>query len=104
MDDDKLSRFTTPEERANISGINLNESDVEAFLEMMRNGLLGGASAHSGAVQDNFALRAEVTVRLSRPVSDTEDSVTELSSVVSHVAKLRASKEYIDPSRAPKAE
>ncbi|BCJ65703.1 hypothetical protein [Polymorphospora rubra] len=98
---DRLSRFTTPEERANVSGINLNESDVDQFLEMMKKGLLNSAAVHEAAVQDNFGLRAEVTVRLSRPVNDGTGGIAEVESFAKHGGEIRASKEYIDPAKKP---
>ncbi|MYU01445.1 MULTISPECIES: hypothetical protein [unclassified Streptomyces] len=101
MSDKKLSRFTTPDERANISGINLNESDVDQFLSMMKQGLLSAASAHDAAVQDNFGLRADVSVRLSRPVNDGQGGIAEVETFTMEGGEIRASKEYIDPAKKP---
>lgn len=100
----KHSRFTTQEERANISGINLNESDVDQFLGMMKKGLLNSASVHDAAVQDNFGLRADVTVRLSRPVNDGNGGLSEVESFTMEGGEIRASKQYVDPAKKPVVE
>lgn len=98
---ENLSRFTTDAERANISGINLNEADVDQFLTMMKKGLLSAAGVHDAAVQDNFGLRADVTVRLSRPINDGAGGVTEVESFSAETGEIRASKAYIDPAKKP---
>ncbi|MEU0030838.1 hypothetical protein [Streptomyces sp. NPDC006335] len=99
----KLTRFTTSEERENIVGIDLDPADVDHYMDAVRKGLVEAASAADEAVQDNFGLRAEVSIRLSRPVADGDD-VKEVVGRHTTEGRLRARKVYIDPEKAPKVD
>lgn len=101
---EKITRFTTQEERDNIAGIELDPTDVDHFMDQLRKGLVEAAADHVTAVQGNFALRAETSIRLSRPVRDEDGNV------VDHVGRnllegtLKARKVFIDPDKAPKVD
>lgn len=104
MSEHDVTRYTTPQERNNIVGIALDPTDVDAFVDLIKKGLVEAAADHETTVQDNFALRAETTVRLSRPVRD------ENGQVVEHVGRellegtIRGRKVYVDPEKAPKVD
>lgn len=101
MAEERLTRFTTDEERENILGIELDAADVDKFVDLVRSGLVEAAADHDTPVQDNFALRAETTIRLSRPVRAGDGRI------VDHVGRevlegtIRAKKVYKDPDKAP---
>ncbi len=96
-----ITRFTTPEERNNTLGVELEKADIEHFTELLRKGLVEAAAEHVHAVQNNFALRAEMSVRLSRPVRNEQGEVTELVGRNLLEGVIRARKIYIDPDKAP---
>lgn len=100
---DELTRFTTAEERDNIAGIALDQSDVAEFLDQLKKGLLDAAQMHDTAVQDNFGLRAETTVRLSRPVRDQDGAVVEHVGHQMITGTIRGEKIFVDPDQAPRA-
>jgi hypothetical protein len=97
----KITRFTTEEERENIAGIELNQNDVDNFMDLLRKGLVEAAQLHETAVQGNFALRAETSIRLSRAVRDEDNSVTELVGREMTEGTIRARKVFKDPTKAP---
>ncbi|MDO0917758.1 hypothetical protein QQM39_45365 [Streptomyces sp. DT2A-34] len=99
----KLTRFTTSEERENIVGIDLDPVDVDHYMDIVRKGLVEAASAADAAVQDNFGLRAEVSIRLSRPVAEGDD-VKEVVGRHTATGRIKARKVYIDPEKAPKVD
>jgi hypothetical protein len=72
-----VSRQTTLEEQALINQIEIEADDLDEFMELLRQGMIQAAQPHKHAVQDNFALRVETTIRLSRPVYNAEDDVVE---------------------------
>lgn len=100
----KITRYTTAEERENIAGIELDPTDVDHYMDQLRKGLIEAAADHNTTVQGNFALRAEVSIRLSRPVRDADGNV------VDHVGRnmlegtVKARKVFIDPEKAPVVE
>jgi len=98
-----LTRFTTTEERENTKCIELDTADLEKFMELLRSGMIEAAAEHVAAVQDNFALRAEMTIRLSRPVRDNQGEVTELVGRNMLEGTVRARKVYYDPEKSPEA-
>ncbi len=69
-----ITRRTTDSERAQIERIDLNDDDVDRIVDLFRDGLRETAQFHSAAVQNNFHIRAEVSVRLSRPVQSEDGS------------------------------
>jgi hypothetical protein len=76
-----VTRYSTDEERAAVDRIDISAEDLEEVMKLVRRGLLEAALVHEGAVQENFALRVETSVRLSRPVYNEEsDQVEELVS------------------------
>lgn len=90
-----VTRYTTPDERASVERIDLNPEDVDQFMELLRNGLVEAASAHDAAVQNNMALTAEVSVRLSRPVyNENEDKVEQLTGSTTVSGNLGAKKVF----------
>lgn len=90
-----VTRYMTPDERAKVERIDLNPEDVDQFMELLRNGLVEAASAHDAAVQNNMALTAEVSVRLSRPVyNETEDKVEQLTGSTTVSSNLEAKKVF----------
>ena len=90
-----VTRYTTDEEREKIKRIDVNPEDIENVMELLRNGLIEAAGSHDAAVQDNMALSAEFTVRLSRPVyNKDEDSVEELVGKKEVKTTVRAKKVY----------
>jgi hypothetical protein len=99
---DGLTRFTTLEERENIAGIALNPEDVDSFLSELKKGLMDAAQMHDTAVQDNFGLRAETTVRLSRPVRDEDGSIVDHVGIRMATSTIRGEKIFVDPDKAPK--
>lgn len=73
-----ITRSLTPEERARVEGVKLNEADVDALVERFRNSLTEAALFHSAAVQDSVNINAEISVRFSRFVeSEDKKSITE---------------------------
>ena len=99
-----ITRYTTPEERANTKRIELDEIDMAKFTEMLRKGLIEAAAENVQAVQENFALRAEMSIRLSRAVRNDRGEVTELVGRDLLEGTIRARKVFVDPSKAPKDE
>jgi hypothetical protein len=90
-----VSRMTTPEEQEAIEAIELEARDLDEFMEKLRQGMIQAASAHKHAVQDNFALRVETTVRLSRPVlSESENKVEDLVGKAEVSGDVKAKKKY----------
>lgn len=98
---DKLTRYTTDTERANIVGVNLADTDVDHFMDQVRKGLVTAASRHDAAVQDDMALSAEVSIRLSRPVRADGGEVEEVVGREVVEGRLMARKVYADPQQAP---
>jgi len=87
-----VTRYTSAEEREKIERIELNDEDIHHFMELLKNGLIEAASVHDAAVQDNMALSAEFSVKLSRPVyNEKTDSVESLSgkSEINSVVRAR---------------
>lgn len=101
--DPKLTRFTTEEERQNITGVNLNEADVDHFMDLFRMGLVGAAAAHEGAVQDDMGLSVEASIRISRPVRDG-DRITDLVGRETVTGRIAAKKVYADETKKPKTD
>jgi hypothetical protein len=101
QEDEQLTRFTTPEERENIAGIELEPDDIDHFMDLLRKGLIEAAAIHEGAVQENFGLSVETTISLSRPVKGEDGAVVELEGKERVEGRLRARKVFHDPSRAP---
>ena len=94
----QLTRYLTEEERAQVERIELDPDDLEQFMRLIKQGLLRAASRHDAAVQDNFALRAETSIRLSRPVLNTETGdVDQLAGEAEISSQIRGKKVYIDP-------
>lgn len=98
---DKLTRYTTDAERANIVGVNLSDTDVDHFMDLVRKGLVTAAGRHDAAVQDDMALSAEVSIRLSRPVRAEDGTVDEVVGRETVEGRLMARKVYADPRMAP---
>ena len=74
-----VSRLLPAEEQAAIESIELEAHELDEFMEKLRQGMIQAASASKHAVQDNFALRVETTIKLSRPVYNEEtDKVEDL--------------------------
>jgi hypothetical protein len=93
-----VTRYTTPSEREQIKGIEIDARDLDEFMDKMRKGMIAAADAHKHAVQDNFAMRVEGTVRLSRPVYDsTSDQVDELVGLGKVNGQVSAVKAYKKP-------
>lgn len=97
----ELTRFTTPEERANIAGIEIEADDIDHFMDLLRKGLIEAAAQHDAAVQENFGLRVETSIRLSRPVRADDGEVVELKAEEQIAGRLRARKVFHDPDAAP---
>jgi len=97
------TRLTTPGERENIAGIELDPTEVDHFMDLVRKGLVEAASAHDAAVQDNFGLRAEVAVRLTRSVADADGSVSEIVGDEVVGGHVGARKVYKNPDQRPLA-
>jgi hypothetical protein len=97
----EITRFTTPEERANTAGIELLEEDLDHFMDLLRKGLIEAAAEHVTAVQCNFALSAEMSIRLSRPVRNDKGEVTELVGRNMLEGTIRARKIFVDPQKPP---
>ncbi|AOJ70005.1 MULTISPECIES: hypothetical protein [Burkholderia] len=74
---ENITRRTTDEERAQIERIDLNDGDIERLVDLFRDGLRETAQFHSAAVQNNFQIRAEVSVRLSRPIQSEDGARVE---------------------------
>jgi hypothetical protein len=90
-----VSRYTTPEEQAQVERIDLDPEDLDRFMDMLRSGLLQAAAVHDTAVQRNFALSAETSIRLSRPVYNAEtDLVEQHEGKIEIKARLKAHKVY----------
>jgi hypothetical protein len=90
-----VTRYTTPEERAKVERIDLDPKDIDEFMELLKKGLVEAAGAHDAAVQNNIALSAEVSVRLSRPVYNEKlNLVEELVGTSTVKSALSASKIY----------
>lgn len=102
MSEERITRYTTPEERENIAGIELDAADVENFMDLLRKGLVEAASQHDTTVQGNFALRAETSIRLGRAVRDSDGRVAEHVGREMTEGVIRARKVFKDPARAPK--
>ncbi|WP_327357786.1 hypothetical protein [Streptomyces sp. NBC_01304] len=102
MDPTAVTRFTTPEERANIAGITLNDDDIEHVLSLVSKGLVGAAAMHEGAVQEDMALSARVTIELTRGgIDDGEGNVSDLTGTEEVTGTIRAQKIFLDPTKAP---
>ncbi|MFI6686642.1 hypothetical protein [Streptomyces sp. NPDC050485] len=56
----------------------LNSGDVDEFVGMLRKGLIEAPSDHETSDQDNFALRAQTSERLERPVRNESGEVVEM--------------------------
>lgn len=97
----QLTRYTTPQERQNIAGVTLADDQVSYFMDMVSKGLAGAVQAHDSAVQDDMALSAEVTVRLSRPVKTDDGTVEEVVGREVVTGRLTAHKVYKDPAKKP---
>jgi hypothetical protein len=90
---ENLTRRLTAEERAMVSGVKLNEEDVDRLVEKFRNSITQASGASSGAVQDDMTMNAEITVRLSRNVvSADQKRVEELVERTTVSEVLHASK------------
>ena len=90
-----VTRYTTPEERKAIERIDLDPSDLDEFMTLLRKGLIEAAAVHEAAVQDNMALRVETTVRLSRPVyNEKTDRVEDLTGTTAVTGEINATKVY----------
>ena len=100
----KPSRFLNPAEIDNVRGIELDSSDVDKFMTMLRAGLIEAAADHQHAVQDNFALRADTTIRLSRPVRNADGEVVDHAGESVLEGTIRGRKLYFDDSKAPKVD
>ncbi|WP_018588699.1 hypothetical protein [Salinispora arenicola] len=96
-----LTRYTTAQERQNIAGVTLADEQVSYFMDMVSKGLTGAVQAHDSAVQDDMALSAEVTVRLSRPVQTDDGTVEEVVGREVVTGRLTARKVYKDPTKKP---
>lgn len=100
-----VTRYTTPEEQANISGIELNTDDVAHVMDLVKKGLVGAAAMHEGAVQEDMALTANVTVTLTRGgIADEDGKVGELVGTEEVGGTIRARKQFLDPALAPKTD
>ncbi len=97
----KITRYTTAEEQANIVGVNLSDSDVDHFMDLVRKGLVSAASRHESAVQDDMALSAEVSIRLGRPVRAHDGAIEEVVGRETVEGRLVAHKVYADPALKP---
>jgi hypothetical protein len=104
VEEQKITRFTTAEERENIAGIELDSVDVDHFVDLVRKGLVDAAADHEAAVQDNFALRAETSIRLSRPVRNEQGEVVDVVGRGLLEGTIRGRKVYKDPAKAPKVD
>ena len=96
-----LTRYTTDEERANIVGVNLDDVGVDHFMDLVRKGLVQAASRHEAAVQDDMALSAEVSIRLSRPVKAASGEIEEVVGRETVEGRITARKVYADESKKP---
>ena len=96
-----LTRYTTPAEKANIVGVDLDPTDVTHFMDLVSKGLVTAAAKHDDAVQDDMALSAEVSVRLSRPVRNADGEVEEVVGREVVTGHLTARKVYADPALKP---
>ncbi|MFJ4623629.1 hypothetical protein [Streptomyces sp. NPDC088812] len=100
-----VTRYTTPEERANISGIELDPGDVEHVMDLVNKGLVSAAAMHEGAVQEDMALSAEVTVTLTRGgIAGADGKVDELVGTEKVGGTIHARKTFLDPALAPKTD
>jgi hypothetical protein len=95
-DPGELTRLTTDEERDRISGIALDDADVAHVLDLVGKGLISAAQKHENAVQDNFGLRATVTVSLGRLVGDADGQPVPLEGAETIEADVRGRKNYKD--------
>jgi hypothetical protein len=100
----KLTRYTTKEEQDNIAGVQLDPGDVEHFMDLVNKGLISAAGRHDAAVQNDMGLSAEVTVRLSRPVAAGDGQIEEVVGREVVTGRLKASKVFIDPDKAPQVD
>jgi hypothetical protein len=90
-----LTRKTTQAERDLIESIEVNAEDLERFMEQFRQGLLTASQGMKHAVQDAPALRADVSIRISRPVlSDSGDFIENLVDSVDIAGQINANKKY----------
>ncbi|KOG63995.1 hypothetical protein ADK76_10820 [Streptomyces griseoflavus] len=97
-----VTRYTTPEEKANIAGIDLNADDVDYVMDLVKKGLVGAAALHEAAVQEDMALGANVTVALTRGGIAAEDGGDEeLTGTEEVTGTIRARKIFLDPAQAP---
>ena len=100
-----VTRYTTPEEQANISGIDLDTGDVAHVMDLVKKGLVRAAAMHEGAVQEDMALTAKVTVTLTRGgIADDDGNVGELVGTEEVGGTIRARKQFLDPALAPKTD
>jgi hypothetical protein len=101
----ELTRYLTAEEREKIDRIELDPHDLEQFMKLMKQGLLRAACRHDAAVQDNFALRAETSIRLTRPVYNSETGLVDQLVGDSQVGgEIRGKKIYKDTSSRDNSE
>jgi len=90
-----VTRPTTPDERAQIESIQLNEEDVDYFVEQFRKGLMKASTFHEAAVQNNAQISTEVTIRMSRPVlNPVTDRVEELVGRETITHNIQMQKKY----------
>lgn len=101
MDEPRLTRLTTQEERENIAGITLDQGTVDYFLDLVNKGLVSAAAAHDDAVQEDMALSAEVTIRLNRPARADNGEVVEVVGRELVTGQLKARKVFKDPDKKP---
>lgn len=99
--EEQVTRYTTPEERENIAGIEIEAEDIDHFLELLRKGLVEAAAVHEAAVQENFGLSVESSIKLSRPVRNDEGEVVELEGEQKIEGRLRAHKVFNDLDGRP---
>ncbi len=100
--DEPVTRYTTPEEKENIAGIDLDADDVQHVLDLVNKGLVGAAALHEAAVQENMALGANVIVSLTRGgIAAGDGSVEDLTGTEEITATIRARKIFLDPVQAP---
>ncbi|MFJ2087538.1 hypothetical protein ACIOBK_33775 [Micromonospora chokoriensis] len=96
-----LTRYTTAEERENILGVQPDGADVEQFMDLVRMGLVGAASAHEAAVQENMGLTVEASIRVSRPVRAEGGQIEEVVGREVVTGRIAATKLFADEDRKP---
>ncbi|WP_435058070.1 hypothetical protein [Streptomyces sp. bgisy060] len=105
MDEPVTTRYTTPAEKENIAGIELDADDVTHVMSLVDKGLVGAAAMHEGAVQEDMALSAKVTVELTRGgIAGTDGSAEELTGTEEITGTIRARKIFLDPAKAPQVD